>query len=187
MAKKDRRQRDRLLSGWVMVLLVFLMALALRAPPPTIDRNSLADTSRTRGPAEVHREQDRNRPVQQEAEGGLFLNQETVLERMISGRGGAGGRIAAIDSLLKVHPRLKGLVLRALLMPRALPGFFASSPPSASETWRLAGISRTTPFERGGLMKTRQMEIHDTWTEGRILAPQIDIKRTVRWILDLLE
>jgi hypothetical protein len=174
------------LSGWIMVPLVFLATLALQDTPQAIKQNSPPDTSRTQGIREMHQESARTRQVQEPSEGSLFLNQETILDWMLSG-GGAERRAAAIDSLLRVHPELKGLVLRALLTPQALPGFFASSPPSRTEAWRLAGNSSMTPFERSGLIKARQMELHDRWTEGRILAPQVDMKRTVIWILELLK
>jgi hypothetical protein len=169
-----------------MVPLLLLATLSVNGPPPGLNPNALFDTSRAHGTTHVRQESARSRPVREPSEGGLFLNQETILDRMLSDQGDPEKRVAAIDSLLRVHPELKGLILRELLMPKPLPGFFASSPPSLSEAWRLVGNSRMTAFERSGLIKTRQMELHDTWTEGRILAPQMDMVGTVLWLLGLL-
>ncbi|HEX7573230.1 MAG TPA: hypothetical protein VF514_09050 [Bacteroidota bacterium] len=170
-----------------MLSLILLATLSVNDPPPTNTPNPQFDTSHTHGITEVHQESAAARPVQQMFERGLFLNQGTIIDRILSDQEDAAKNVAAIDSLLRVYPELRGLVLRTLLMPKSLPGFFASSPPSVSEAWRLAGNSKMTAFEKSGLIKARQMELHDTWTEGRILAPTMDMIGTVHWLLELFK
>jgi hypothetical protein len=170
-----------------MFSLILLATLSVDDPSATINPNPLFDTSRTEPTAEVGQESTRSRPVMEPSEGGLFLSRETILDRMLSSEGDVSRHAAAIDSLLRVHPELRGLVLRELLMPKPLPGFYASSPPPGSDAWRLAGNSRMTAFQRSGLIETRQMELHDTWTEGRTLAPQMDMVGTVLWLLGLFK
>lgn len=170
-----------------MVSLVFLATFAALSPHPPSGPDSATDTSHARVTAQVRQEAAGNRSLEGSSEGGLFLKQETILDRMLTAESDPEKRAAAIDSLLKVHPELRELVLRTLLMPNPLPGFFAASPPSVSEAWRMVGNSRMTPFERSGMIMTRQMELHDRWTENRILAPQIDMIGTIVWLLGLFK
>jgi hypothetical protein len=170
-----------------MLSLILLATLCVNDPPPTNTPDPQFDTSQTNGTREVRQESTAARPVQQMFERGLFLNQGTILDSILSDQEDAAKNVAAIDSLLKAHPELKGLVLRELLMAKPLPEFYASSHPFASDAWRLAGNSKMTAFEKSGMIKKRQMEIHDTWTEGRILAPHMDMIGTVHWLLELLK
>jgi len=170
-----------------MVSLVLLATLSAHDPPQAIDPGSLSDSSRTQQTTEVRQESTGVRSVQVSPEGGLLRSRETILGGMLIDQRDPARNRAAIDSLLSVHPEIKGLVLRALLMPKPPAGYFASSPPSVSDAWRIAGNSRMTPFEKSGLIKSRQMELHDTWTEGRILAPQMDMVGTVFWLLEILK
>ena len=167
-----------------MISLVLLATLSAHDPHQAIGPGSVSDSSRTQQTAEVRQESTVARPVRVWSEGGLLRSQETILGGMLADQGDPARNCAAIDSLLKVHPEIKGLVLRALLMPEPPAGYFAPSPPSVSDAWRLAGNSRMTPFEKSALIKSRQMELHDTWTEGRILAPQVDMVGTMLWLIE---
>lgn len=133
----------------------------------------------------MHQESERRHREEEQSQGSRFLNQKTILDRILSRQGDVASHVAAIDSLLRAHAEMRGLVLRELLMPEPLPGFFTFSPPSANEAWRLTGNSTMTAFEKGGLIKKRQMELHDTWTESRIFAPQMDLVATVKWLVEV--
>ena len=164
-----------------MVAIVVIATLAAFHAAPG------SDTTRSRPGTEIPQEAARSRPGDLRIEMPLFLRRETILDRLLAGQGDSAHPAGSIDSLLRLHPELKNLVLRELLMPARQPEFSGDSLRSAGGTWRLAGNSRMTPFGRSALIKTRQMELHDTWTENRILAPHTDMVATVMWILGLFK
>jgi hypothetical protein len=168
-----------------MVHVVLLAVLALHTAAPEHIQEARADTSRA-GSREFQQETRRAGPAREPSEENLFLHRSTILDRMLSEERDPEQRAASIDSLLKAHPELRQLVLRTLLMPKGLSGFYASNRPSVGEAWRLVGNSRMTPFEQSGLIKARQMELHDRWTEGRMPAPPVDMIGTLVWLLELL-
>jgi len=170
-----------------MVALVLFATLAVHDPAPPPRLNIPPDTSRSVVARQARRESRGQNTERDDSGRSLFLNRESILDRILSAQGDIAGHVAAIDSLLRAHPELKGLVLREMLMPAPLPGFFALPTPSAGEAWRLAGNSTMTAFEKSGLIKTRQMELHDRWTESRIFAPQMDMVATVQWLLEVFK
>ncbi len=170
-----------------MIPLVIVAALFVFEPPSAVNPLPGSDTSRTREATRIRQEALSPRQIPQEVRGDLLLKRETILDRMLSAEGDSTNPADSINALIRAHPELRELVLRELLMPDHIPGFSSGPPPSMNEIWRLAGNSPMTPFERMSLTKTRQMELHDRWTEGRILAPQADMIGTVLWMLGLFK
>ena len=109
-----------------------------------------------------------------------------LLENLLTEVGRDGQRGAGIDSLLRAHPELRQLVLCKLLTPDEPQTLVTAGSLFTREGWRLEGNAPMTPFERMSLIKSRQMILHDRWTENRILAPQVDLLGTVLWLLSLI-
>jgi len=132
--------------------------------------------------------QDRAQETRQPARAAGMLVQRgnVVLEDLLTEIGRDGRRGAGIDSLLRAHPELRALILRKLLTPDEPATLAGTASLFTPEGWRLEGNSPMTPFERSALIKSRQMILHDRWTENRVLAPQVDVLGTVLWLLSLV-
>ena len=158
-----------------MIHLALIAAFTIHLSPPMPGFSSIPDTSRRPDTAEVRRAQTAARQAPEPFEWGQFLKQETVLDRMLSLEENGGSPADSIDALLKIHPELRALVLRELLMPSPRPGFFASSTTSPGDAWRLTGNYRMSTFERNGLVMAREAALRDRWTDSKIFIAQIDI------------
>jgi hypothetical protein len=168
-----------------MIHLALLVTLAVHPPPQTMRFSSIPDTSRRPDTTEVHRVSQATRPARDPFEWGQFLKQETILDRMLSLEENGLNPADSINALLKSHPELRELVLRELLMPSPRPGFFASSPPSQSDVWRLTGNYRMSEFERNGLIQAREAALRDRWTDARIFIAQVNILSALLSLLGL--
>jgi len=167
----------------VAVLLIFFSAAVLpqESRPDSASRPAVSGAHE---PVRRDNAQESRRPEQDVAR---FLQRESlVLDNLLAEIGKDGRAGAGIDSLLRAHPELRSLVLRKLLTPDEPQSLASSASLFTPEGWRLEGNSRMTPFERNGLIMSRQMVLHDRWTENRILLPQADVLGTLLWILSLL-
>ncbi len=167
-----------------MIQLALFATLAVHSPP-AVRFPSIPDTSRRTDTTEVRRVSPTTRPVPEQFEWGQFLRQETVLDRMLSLEENGVNPADSIDAFLRIHPDLRELVLRELLMPSPRPGFIASSPPSQNDVWRLTGNYRMSEFERNGLIQARESELRDRWTDSRIFMAQVNFLGALLWLLGL--
>ena len=99
--------------------------------------------------------------------------------------GGAPGTVAEIDSLVRIHPELRALLLRQFLVPSpALPEF---GPLSDSE--RFAAYMRehipVSPFERMSQLARRHAANFDIPLHPAFRDYQLDILATIHWLLGL--
>ena len=166
----------------IALLLILLSpgAFARAATPDSTARNGLAAPL---WPGRRDSVQEVRRPMQDV--GKLLQRESLLLENLLLEIGKDGKPGAGIDSLLRAHPELRSLVLRKLMTPDEPQALASPGSLFTPDNWRLEGNSHMTPFERNGAIMSRQMILHDRWTEGRILLPQVDLLPLLRWIRSL--
>lgn len=92
---------------------------------------------------------------------------------------------AALDSLLRLHPSIRGPLLEELLIPKGQPLEDPDQVALRKFNEQLVKDSKLTPFERMSLINKRQADLFRF--DNSIRWYQLDILGTIRWLGEALK
>lgn len=108
---------------------------------------------------------------------------DTALEVLLLGHYTSENFATAIERLLTQYPQLRPLLLREILIPTTDEAFL--QPLSAGDEFskKVQQMSELSRFERMSLAAKRYQELYQFSAENRLLVPELDVKKTISWIM----
>ena len=108
---------------------------------------------------------------------------DTTLETLLLDRYTAENVASAVESLLTQYPQLRPLLLREILIPTTEEAFLQPLSARIEFSKLVQQMSELSQFGRMSLARKRNRELYQFSAENRVLVPELDVKKTISWIM----